>query len=239
MGKGATETAAIVRTERIGFTEGWKIQRALVSARQSDEIPDVIWLLEHEPVYTTGRNGARTDLFLDDETLAARGASFAQVDRGGLMTWHGPGQSVAYVIHDLHRSRRVRPFVTALAEAMADASGIDGATADESAMGAYVEGRKIGSVGVRIAGGVSMHGLALNRDPDLTWYRAITACGAPDVVPTSIAIEGGDPDRATVEAKLVSGLAARLDREPEAMSLDELLSGESARSTRESTTAGR
>ncbi len=231
------ESVAVLRTDRIDFSESWEIQRSLVAARQAGTIPDVIWLLEHDPVYTTGRHGARTDLFTDDDALAARGASFVLIDRGGLMTWHGPGQSVAYVIHDLHGSRRVRPFVTALAESTADASGIEGAVADEAAMGAYVEGRKIGSVGIRITGGVSMHGLALNRDPDLTWYQAITACGAPDVMPTSIAAEGGDPARERVDSELVSVLASRLRRAPVETSLEQLLPAISARSERESAAA--
>ncbi len=233
------ETAAVVRTERIDFARSWEIQRALVAARQAGAIPDVIWLLEHDPVYTTGRHGARSDLFMDDATLAARGASFAHIDRGGLMTWHGPGQSVAYVIHDLRAGRRVRPFVTALAESMARASGIAGAVADESAMGAYVEGRKIGSVGIRVTGGVSMHGIALNRDPDLSWFQAITACGAPDVAPTSIAAEGGDPDRARIERALAAALANRLGRDLVDVDPDTLLGARKARSLRESTAATR
>lgn len=233
------DAAAVVRTERIDFAESWEIQRTLVAARQAGEIPDVIWLLEHDPVYTTGRHGARSDLFVDDATLAARGARFAHIDRGGLMTWHGPGQSVAYVIHDLRESRGVRRFVVALAESMARASGIEGAAADESALGAYVDGRKLGSVGIRVTGGVSMHGVALNREPDLSWFQAITACGAPDVAATSIAAEGGDPDRERVEAALASELARRLDRSPIRMRLADLLDAQSARSARESAAARR
>ena len=206
----AERSACLVRTDRIGYRDAWEIQRRLADARRDGRIEDVVWLLEHEPVYTTGKHGARGDLFLDDEGLTARGGEFVASDRGGLMTWHGPGQSVAYVIHRLSSGRRVRPFVAALAGAMAEASGVPGAHADESAMGAYVEGRKIGSVGIRIAGGVSMHGVALNRDPDLSWFQAITACGAPDVIPTSIAAEGGDPDRGRVDDALAAALAERL-----------------------------
>jgi len=229
-----TSTALVVKTDRVGFMEAWAIQRALVGARRADAIPDVIWLLEHDPVYTTGRHGTRTDLFMDDAALVARGARFAHTDRGGLMTWHGPGQSVAYVIHDLRGRRRVRPFVSALAEAMADASGVEGAQSDDSTMGAYVEGRKIGSVGIRVAGGISMHGIALNRDVDLTWYQAITACGAPEVVATSIAVEGGDPDRARVEGALAAALGRRLGRELRQAELDAVLPAEALRIARES-----
>ncbi len=213
----------VVRTDRIDFRRAWKHQRQLVDARRADEIRDVLWLLEHDPVFTTGRHGTREDLFLDDTVLEAQGASFVTTDRGGLMTWHGPGQSVAYVIHDLRRTRRVRPFVMALAEAMAEASGIDGTAAGDDAMGAYVGGRKIGRVGIRVSQGITMHGLALNREPDLEWFSLMTACGAPDVPATSIANEGGNPSRETVEARLVAEICSRLDRTPEDIALDDAL----------------
>ncbi len=139
------------------------------------------------------------------------------------MTWHGPGQSVGYAIADLRRGRRVRGFVTALAEAMAEASGVAGAAAGESAMGAYVDGRKLGSVGIRVAEGVSTHGLALNRDPDPRWFAMMTACGAPEVPVTSIALEGGDPARDVVEARLAAALAERLGLALEPVRLEDLL----------------
>ena len=126
------------------------------------------------------------------------GATFAAVDRGGQMTWHGPGQTTGYVIADLRAGRRVRGFVEALVGAMADAAedaGVRTPQPGDDAMGLYAAGRKLGSVGIRVSGGVTTHGLALNRDPDLEWFRLMTACGAPDVAATSIAAEGGDPDR--------------------------------------------
>ena len=129
------------------------------------------------------------------------------------MTWHGPGQSVLYAICDLRPARRVRGFVDALVGAMADAAGLRGAEAGADATGLYVEGRKLGSVGIRVSGGITMHGLALNRDPDLRWFRAMTACGAPDVVTTSIVAEGGDGDRERVEDALAESAAARLGLE--------------------------
>jgi lipoyl(octanoyl) transferase len=93
---------------------------------------------------------------------------------------------------------------------MADASGLAGAVPGDDAMGLYVHGRKLGSVGIRVGGGISTHGLALNRDPDLTWFARMSACGAPDVPATSIAAEGGDPDRERVERALAEALADRL-----------------------------
>lgn len=202
--------AVLVHTPRIGYAEAWARQRELAALRAADRGPDVVWLLEHDPVFTMGRHGSRADLFLSDELLATRGATFVQADRGGQMTWHGPGQTTGYVIHRLERGLGVRGFVLALLEAMAAASGIDGAVVDGDAMGVYVAGRKLGSVGIRVKDRVTYHGLALNRDPDMDWFTLMTACGAPGVEATSIAREGGDPDRARVEARLADELAARL-----------------------------
>jgi lipoyl(octanoyl) transferase len=127
---------------------------------------------------------------------------------------------VLYAICDLRPGRRVRAFVDALVGAMADAAGLPGAEAGADATGLYIEGRKLGSVGVRVSGGITTHGLALNRDPDLGWFRTMSACGAPDVPATSIAAEGGDPDRARVEGALAQSAAARLGLEVESTTLD-------------------
>ena len=215
--------AVVVRTPRIGYLRAWDVQRALAGARARGDVPDVIWLLEHPPTFTAGRHGTRADLFLDDAALAAMGATFATVDRGGQMTWHGPGQSVGYAIVDLRAGRRVRVFVEALVGAMAGAAGVAGAAPGGDAMGLYAGGRKLGSVGIRVSGGITTHGLALNRDPDLEWFRVMTACGAPGVEATSIAAEGGDPDRVRVEAALADGIADRLGLHLEAAELDDLV----------------
>lgn len=209
----ATRTAVLLRTERMEYTEAWAVQRRLADARRAGTVPDVVWLLEHPPVYTAGRHGTRADLFLSDERLAAMGARFHPVDRGGQMTWHGPGQTTGYVIADLRPGGRVRSFVEALVGAMGDAvaaAGVGGAAPGADAMGLYREGRKLGSVGIRVSGGVTTHGLALNRDPDPHWFAGMTACGAPDVPATSIAAEGGDPARRSVDAALAAALSDRL-----------------------------
>lgn len=213
----------LLRTERIAYREAWDVQRRLAAARAAGEVPDVLWLLEHPPTYTAGRHGTRADLHVPDATLAAAGAEFVEVDRGGQMTWHGPGQSVLYGICDLRPGRRVRAFVEAMVLAMRDAAAVPGAAAGDDAMGLYVGGRKLGSVGIRVSGGVTSHGLALNRDPDLDWFALMTACGAPGVAATSIAAEGGDPDRARVDAALAGALAERLGLHLEEASPADLL----------------
>lgn len=215
--------ALLVRSERIDYRDAWEAQRRLAAARERGAVPDVVWLLEHPPTFTAGRHGRREDLFLSDAALAAAGATFVPVDRGGQMTWHGPGQSVAYAICDLRPGGRVRAFVAALVGAMGDAAGLDSAAPGADAMGLYAGGRKLGSVGIRVRSGVTTHGLALNRDPDLDWFRIMTACGAPDVEATSIAAEGGDPARARVETALAAALAERLGLRLEPAALDELV----------------
>jgi lipoyl(octanoyl) transferase len=218
-----TRPGLLLRSDRIGFREAWDAQRALARARAAGAIPDVVWLLEHPPVFTAGRHGRRGDLHLSDPVLAGAGAEFVATDRGGQMTWHGPGQTVGYAIRDLRPGGRVRAFVEALVAAMADAAALPGARPGEDAMGLYAGGRKLGSVGIRVSGGVTAHGLALNREPDLEWFRVMTACGAPGVEATSIAAEGGDPHRERVEAALASSLGDRLGLRLEPAALADLL----------------
>ena len=206
--------ALLAHTDRIGYIPAWDEQRRLADLVRSGDAPTVIWLLEHDPVYTYGRHGTRDDLFITDEVLAGMGATCVATDRGGQMTWHGPGQVTGYVLSDLRGGRGVRRFVEALVDAMTDTChtcGVPAAESDHDRMGTYVEGRKVGSVGIRVAEGVTMHGIGLNRDPDLEWFRIMSACGAPDVVATSIAGEGGSADRDVVEQALAVALAHRLD----------------------------
>jgi lipoate-protein ligase B len=214
----------LLRTGRIGYLEAWELQRRMAAGRRAGAIPDVVWLLEHPPVYTYGRHGRREDLFLSDDLLATRGASCHGVDRGGQMTWHGPGQTTGYVIANLRPRRAVRAFVSALVGAMGDAAAV-AAGPGADAMGLYAAGRKLGSVGIRIQGGITTHGLALNRDPDLSWFEIMTACGAPGVEATSIAREGGDPDRVRVDAALAAALAERLELTLQPAELDDLIGG--------------
>jgi lipoyl(octanoyl) transferase len=210
--------ALLARSPRVGYVEAWDEQRRLADLVRAGDCPPVIWLLEHDPVYTYGRHGTRADLFVDDHALAALGAQCLASDRGGQMTWHGPGQVTGYVIMDLRGGPGVRRFVEALVNGMTDAArdaGVTAAVADHDRMGTYVDGRKLGSVGIRVAQGVSMHGIGLNVNPDLAWFSRMSACGAPDVPATSIAAEGGVAERAAVEDALARALAARLELAPE------------------------
>jgi lipoate-protein ligase B len=221
----ASQPALLVRTERIGYREAWRLQRELAGARLEGTIPDVLWLLEHPPVYTIGRHGTRADLFLSDEQVALMGASVHSVDRGGQMTWHGPGQTTAYAILGLRPTRRVKQVVGHLVDAMAAAcaaADVPDARADHATVGVYRAGRKLGSVGIRVQRGITTHGVGLNRDPDLEWFSLMTACGAPGVPASSIAAEGGDPDRTRVEQVLAGALTERFRLSATELTLEEL-----------------
>jgi lipoyl(octanoyl) transferase len=151
--------------------------------RRSPETPDEIWFLEHPPVYTLGL-GARPEHVLDPgETPVVR------TDRGGQVTWHGPGQLVAYVLLDLRRRRLgIRSLVSALEGAVIgflSELGIEGARRP-GAPGVYVDGAKIAALGLRVRRNSSYHGLALNVAPDLAAFRGINPCGYPGMPVTSL-----------------------------------------------------
>jgi lipoyl(octanoyl) transferase len=186
---------------RMAYREAWDLQHELVAARASGAIPDQLLLLEHPAVLTLGRNADEAHVKATPEALETRGIELIRVERGGEVTYHGPGQLVAYPILALaDRGLLLRPFVRALEAALVEtcaAFGVHAARRDGHP-GCWVdpEGtspRKVGALGVRIERGVSYHGIALNVAPDLADFELIDACGMPGVVSTSIAREAGWP----------------------------------------------
>jgi lipoyl(octanoyl) transferase len=181
----------------VSYAAAWALQRRLAQARAADEIGDCLLLLEHPPVYTLGRNTAAVHLGPGPEALRALGAECLEVDRGGSVTFHGPGQLVAYPILRLadHFPLGGEPergdavaYVRGLEEALirtAAAFGV-GATRRPGYAGAWVGMEKLAAIGVKLAGGVTQHGVALNIDTDLTWFRRITPCGIADGGVTSL-----------------------------------------------------
>lgn len=160
--------------------------RAFTEARGA-QTPDEVWLLEHPPVYTLGLNASEAHV-LDPGTVPV-----IRTDRGGQVTYHGPGQVVAYVLVDLARaSLGVRRVVSALEAAVIALAGRRGITANprREAPGVYVAGQKLASVGLRVRRGATYHGLALNVDPDLGAFRRINPCGDPHLAATSLAALG-------------------------------------------------
>ncbi len=189
---------------RIAYREAWALQKQLVERRAAGAIPDQLLLLEHEPVLTLGRQSDPSHVLATPQLLAARGIEVIAVERGGEVTYHGPGQLVAYPILRLaDRGLLLRPLVRALEAAMVGTCAALGVEAGrrEGHPGCWSDPdgpipRKIGALGIRVERGVSYHGIALNVDPDLGDFDLIDPCGMPGVASTSIAREAGRPDEA-------------------------------------------
>jgi lipoate-protein ligase B len=213
---------------RIDYRAAWALQRELVEARAVDSIPDQLLLLEHPAVLTLGHQADERFVRASAAQLEARGIELIRVERGGEVTYHGPGQLVAYPIMALsRRGLLVRPLVRALEAALATTCRDFGVEADrrDGHPGCWVlpagrPPRKIGALGLRIERGVSFHGVALNIDPDLADFDLLDACGMPGVISTSIAFELGRPtERPSTElvgragAAFARALAEQLDAE--------------------------
>ena len=176
----------------VPYDEAWAEQRRLHAARVAGEAPDTVLLLEHPPVYTAGKRTAAEERPTD-------GTPVIDVDRGGKITWHGPGQLVGYPIVRLPDPvdvvAHVRRVEEALILACADL-GVE-ATRVEGRSGVWVLGtgggpdRKIAAIGIRVSAGVTMHGFALNCDCDLSWFDRIVPCGLTDATVTSLSRETG------------------------------------------------
>lgn len=183
---------ALVDLGTVPYREAWDLQRRLVAARQADAIPDVLLLLEHPHTYTIGRRGDEHEVLATPERLASLGATVIEVDRGGLATYHGPGQLVGYPILDLRsRGREVHSYLRNLEEALINALRETGIPAQRVAQktGVWVEDRKIASIGVRFSRWISSHGFALNVTTDLSFFNHIVPCGMPAVTMTSVSRE--------------------------------------------------
>ncbi len=195
----------------VDFHASWQAMREFSEAR-ADDTPDEIWVLEHAPVYTRGRNAR--------ESAPPGPIPTVDTDRGGDLTYHGPGQLIVYALIDLARRKMgVRHLVSALESAVQGTLArlhIEGATTRADAPGVYVGGRKIASLGLRIRSGRSYHGLALNVAMDLSPFTAIAPCGYRGLRMTQIADCGGPRDVDRVAAILVPELITRLRHHPEA-----------------------
>jgi len=182
------------RLGTVDYAEAHRLQKELQAKRISGEIGDTVLLLEHPPVLTMGRSAKEQHVLAAPGVLAARGISVHEVGRGGDVTYHGPGQLVAYPIIDLKPDRRdVRKYMWSLEETMIRTCADFGlsATRVEGLNGAWVGDRKVGAVGVRISRWVTMHGLALNANSDLTHFDLIVPCGIQDKKVTSLSAEIG------------------------------------------------
>lgn len=189
----------------------WQAMRAYTEQRGADT-PDALWLLNHTPVFTQGKNGRAEHL------LAPGDIEVVAIDRGGQITYHGPGQIMAYTLLDLKRlGLGIRTLVTALENAMIETlAGYDiDAHGRRDAPGVYVDEVKIGSIGLRVRNGCSYHGLALNVDMDLEPFSRIDPCGYRGLAMTQIRDLGGPADLDRVAGDLALHLAHALGVSPE------------------------
>ncbi|MFU8820435.1 MAG: lipoyl(octanoyl) transferase LipB [Gammaproteobacteria bacterium] len=193
---------------RVDYEPTWRRMQAFTETRGADQA-DELWFLEHPPVFTLGLNGSREHL------LAPGDIPVVQVDRGGQVTYHGPGQLVVYPLLDLGRSGLgVRPLVCALERAVIRCVAGYGikAAGNREAPGVYVDGRKLASIGLRIRRNCSYHGLALNVDMDLEPFHRINPCGFRDLELTQLATLGVQRDLQGVAADLETALLDELDQ---------------------------
>ncbi len=184
----------------------WRSMQAFTDSR-NDATPDEIWFTEHEPVFTLGLNAAPEHL------LAPGDIPVIQIDRGGQVTYHGPGQLMIYPLIDLHRAGiGVRDLVTGLEQSVVDLAaehGIEAASRCD-APGVYVDGAKLASIGLRIRRGASFHGMALNVNADLEPFGRINPCGFEGLEMTDLARLGGAQDIETVRDRLLPHLLRHL-----------------------------
>jgi lipoyl(octanoyl) transferase len=175
---------------RCGYQRVWDLQRSLAQARAEceDTVGDILLLLEHSPVYTLGRRSKPANLLLPRKALEAKGAQVVDVDRGGEITFHGPGQLVGYPIVSLRAWGGPLQYVYALEEALIRALDVYGITAGriEGLTGVWAGGAKIAAIGIKVSRGVTTHGFALNVATDLSWFQNIVPCGIHDRDVTSM-----------------------------------------------------
>ena len=164
----------------VAYKDAMALQDELVCERLAGRVPDTLLFVEHPPVITLGRRGSLSDVYLAESELRARGIAVERATRGGLVTYHGPGQLVGYPIVNLRqRGLSVPCYVRALEEAVIDALAGIGITShlDENHIGVWTEQGKIAAIGVAQRHGVSLHGFAVNLQPDLSHFALINPCG--------------------------------------------------------------
>jgi lipoate-protein ligase B len=221
----------VVGLDRRPYEDVLQLQREVARARLERRIDrDVLLLVEHPPVVTTGRSTDSAHLIANPEELARRGVALHDIERGGDVTYHGPGQLVGYPIYDLHEHTQdlhwyLRQLEGALIAALGGL-GID-AERNEGLTGVWTGGRKIASIGIHVKQWVTWHGFALNVTTDLSAFDLIVPCGIDDVTMTSVQRELGERTPRDIWARtidqVVLGFAETFDQVPQAADLDAIL----------------
>ncbi len=199
----------------LDYAEAMELQDALVEERLRDEIHDTLLLLEHPPVITLGRRGSLQDIYVSEKQLAASGIAVERTTRGGLVTYHGPGQLVGYpIVHLRNRGLKLPTYVRALEQAIIDALDEVGVHAhvDADHIGVWTSHGKIAAIGIAQRHGVSLHGFAVNLQPDLSHFGLINPCGIGDLgVTSAAAILGQTVDVAHFKMRIARTVEARLE----------------------------
>lgn len=193
----------------VDYADTFAAQKAFTAQRGADTA-DELWLLQHPPVYTLGLAGKPEHLLIPSEVPVVK------IDRGGQITYHGPGQAVVYLLIDLaRRNLKVRELVSLMEQVMLDVLASHGVAAErrDGAPGVYVKGAKIGALGLKISRGCSYHGLSLNVDLDLSPFSRINPCGYEGLASTSLKAEGVTVSTDAVLAQLGQHLTELLERD--------------------------
>lgn len=215
---GVASSSCVVRDlGRMGYAAAFELQRSLVERRKRGEIADQLLIIEHPHVVTMGRNGHDENVLASTELLERAGIEFHRTDRGGDVTYHGPGQIVGYPIIDLRAWKRdvvayirgiEQVLIDALAEFSIESRRVEGAT------GVWTDSGKIAAIGVHISRWVTSHGFALNVETDLSYFNYIVPCGLTRPV-TSMRAMGCQASRAQVIAAVERNFALVFNRELE------------------------
>ena len=233
VGEHMTRELWVVSAGRLPYSEALALQRDIAGARIAGTVPhDVLLLCEHPPVVTLGRSAKSHHMLCSPALLASRGIELHEAERGGDVTFHGPGQLVGYPIVDLKRHKQdLHWYLRQVEEALI--TGLDdlgvGAARHPGLTGVWTKGRKIASIGIHARDWVTWHGFALNVSTDLSYFDLIVPCGIDGVVMTSIARElGYDPDAAAVERTIAAAFAEVFRLTPVNAALDSRAGGEIA-----------
>lgn len=227
-----SEPLRVVRLGTVEYRQALALQQRLCAARQVDEMPDTLLVLDHHPVLTVGRRRGEGDLPMGAAWYLSNGIDVVDVNRGGKVTYHGPGQIVGYpILRITDVVGLVRDMENALIDALATeyVTGHSRTCEGPDFTGVWVEDRKIASIGVHVAKGVTTHGFAINVSNDMQPWNWIVPCGLPEVQMTSLYLENGRPDRLVpFTAAVIAAFGERLGREvveTDAAELPQLVTG--------------
>ena len=191
----AMQTCFFARLGVTDYLQAWEVQKDIARRRGDGTLPDTLILLEHPHTYTLGRRGKLSDLLVGEATLAKMGVQVCHVDRGGEVTYHGPGQIVGYPIVDVRPLggpvAYVRTLEAVLLHTLMD-FGLE-ARREDSLTGVWIGNEKIAAIGVKISRGITTHGFALNVNPDLSYFQHIVPCGIQGMAVTSMERHLGGP----------------------------------------------